>query len=265
VTGGFGDAITPLVMEISSQTMQRLHVKIYDPNNKRWEVPTSMSPAPDDPATPPTSTLYNYKYPNVGEKFYLTIMRASDGAVIFDTTGQTFSMFDQYLSLSTHLPDNYNIYGLGEHVTPFLKLQQRTYTLWNFDTATPPYLNLYGSHPFYLEVRPGGSAHGVFLRNSNGMDVILSDNSLTYNTIGGIFDLYFFMGPQPESVIRQYQEVIGSPHMPPYWGLGFHQCRYGYHSINDIQDVVENYAKNKIPLDTMWTDIDYMDQVGYYI
>ena len=53
----------------------------------------------------------------------------------------------------------------------------------------PPYIlpipNSDGSHPFYLEVRNGGLSHGVFLRNSDPMDVILSDNSLQYRVIGG--------------------------------------------------------------------------------
>ena len=42
-----------------------------------------------------------------------------------------------------------------------------------------------GAHPFYLDLRPPGNAHGVYLRNSNGMDVALADDSLTYNVIGG--------------------------------------------------------------------------------
>ena len=42
-----------------------------------------------------------------------------------------------------------------------------------------------GSHPFYLELRSSGNAHGVFMRNSNGMDVVLGTNSLRYNVIGG--------------------------------------------------------------------------------
>lgn len=79
----------------------------------------------------------------------------------------------------------------------------RAYTLWNYDVQTPKNVNLCeslhnaiqpfgisplpcvdGSHPFYLEMRKG-KAHGVFLRNSNGMDIILNDTSLTYRVIGG--------------------------------------------------------------------------------
>ena len=39
VTGRYGDLISPIVIEISAQDDARLHVKIYDPKNKRWEVP----------------------------------------------------------------------------------------------------------------------------------------------------------------------------------------------------------------------------------
>lgn len=35
--------------------------------------------------------------------------------------------------------------------------------------VSQPSVNLYGSHPFYMVLEDGGSAHGVFLLNSNAM------------------------------------------------------------------------------------------------
>ena len=35
-----GSPISPLTVELTQETNDRLHIKIYDPNNQRWEVPT---------------------------------------------------------------------------------------------------------------------------------------------------------------------------------------------------------------------------------
>ena len=32
--------ISPLTVEVTQETNDRLHIKIYDSSNKRWEVPT---------------------------------------------------------------------------------------------------------------------------------------------------------------------------------------------------------------------------------
>lgn len=40
LTGAAGSPISPLAVEVTQETNDRLHIKIYDPNNKRWEVPT---------------------------------------------------------------------------------------------------------------------------------------------------------------------------------------------------------------------------------
>lgn len=70
-----------------------------------------------------------------------------------------------------------------------------------------------------------GSASGIFLMNSNGMDIVLTETSLSFRAIGGILDLYFFPGPSPAAVLEQYTAVVGRPAMPPAWALGFHNCK----------------------------------------
>ena len=40
VGGAAGSPISPLTVELTQETNDRLHIKIYDPNNQRWEVPT---------------------------------------------------------------------------------------------------------------------------------------------------------------------------------------------------------------------------------
>lgn len=48
--------------------------------------------------------------------------------------------------------------------------------------------------------------------------------------------------------------------MQQYWAFGYHQCRWGYENWTVLQSVVDNFEKFAIPLETIWTDIDYMSQ-----
>lgn len=42
--------------------------------------------------------------------------------------------------------------------------------------------------------------------------------------------------------------VPGYPFMPPYWGLGFHLCRWGYSSSAITRQVVDNMTAAGFPL-----------------
>lgn len=173
---------------------------------------------------------------------------------------------EQYIEFSTVLPTEPTLYGLGERVDSLLlDADDKVYTMFNRDQGTPPHENLYGTHPMYMEMRQDTSgesnyAHGVFLFNSNAQSVQLQNGALTWKTIGGIVDLWFMLGPSPVEVIEQYSSVVGRPAMPPYWHLGFNQCRWGYKSIQETASVTYNYQRFNIPLDTQWNDIDIFDE-----
>ncbi|NXT52606.1 LYAG glucosidase, partial [Pluvianellus socialis] len=203
-------------------------------------------------------TLYGVRVNQ--EPFGLVVCRQHGGQVLLNTTVAPLFFADQFLQISTSLPSHF-ISGLGEHLTPLvLDTAWTRVTLWNRDVAPVPQVNLYGSHPFYLVMEDGGSAHGVFLLNSNAMDVLLQPSpALTWRTTGGILDFYIFLGPDPKSVVRQYLDVVGFPFMPPYWGLGFHLCRWGYSSTDITRQVVDNMTAARFPLDVQWNDLDYMD------
>ncbi|CAF4353764.1 unnamed protein product, partial [Adineta steineri] len=80
---------------------------------------------------------------------------------------------------------------------------------------------------------------------------------LTYRTIGGILDIFFFAGSTPEMVIRQYQSVIGKPYFPPYWAFGFQLCRYGYDTLDNMKAAMHRTLNASIPIDVHYGDIDY--------
>lgn len=194
--------------------------------------------------------------------FSFSVVRKSCGEVLFSTDSYPLVFEKQYLRIKTSLPPNANIYGLGEHTEPFrlpVEGKGTLRTLWSRDSyGIPRGTNLYGNHPIYLDHRPSGT-HGVFLLNSNGMDVKLNStthpktkkpiSTLEYNVIGGVLDFYVFAGPDPVAVAQQYALVAGLPAMMPYWGFGFHQCRYGYRDWIDVAEVVANYSIAKIPLE----------------
>lgn len=103
--------------------------------------------------------------------------------------------------------------------------------------------------------------HGVYLRNTHGQEVVLQHENVTWRTLGGTIDLYFFSGPSIDSVAKQYQHSItGLPGMQQYWTFGFHQCRWGYKNWTQLQEVIDNFRKFDLPLETIWADIDYMNQ-----
>jgi len=49
------------------------------------------------------------------------------------------------------------------------------------------------------------------------------------------------------------------PKLPPFWSLGWMQASYKWTDQQMVEDVVGNYTESKMPLDTLFLDIPYMN------
>ena len=257
--GPYGDDLPSLGLSVEFRGQSYVRVRIFDRLHSRWEVPEVLAFDPGAPFVAPTALDYDVALQE--NPFSLQVTRRADKEIIFDSSGSNLIFEDHYLRMSTRVANNPNIYGLGERVHNFrLDPNDKTYTIFTKDNGNTPDINLYGAYPMFMEFRQP-TAYGVFLLNSNAMDVSISSTQqlLTFETIGGILDFHIVSGPSPLDVIRQFSDVLGKPNMPSYWSLGWHQCRWGYRTVQDVQAVVSQYQTNNLPLDTMWNDIDYMN------
>lgn len=198
--------------------------------------------------------------------FGFAVTRKMTGTIIVDTRkvpGFTFS--EQFLQISIKLPSGADVFGIGENSHEQLKhdFQWRKWGLFTKDTR-PGYsaVNLYGMHPFYLCMEDDhGNSHGFFLLNSHAMEVVLQPDPkiISFKPIGGVLEMFIFLGPSPDEVVEQYTSIIGRSLMPPYWAMGFNLCRWGYKNVTYLRQVFDRNRVASIPQDVQFIDLDYMD------
>lgn len=257
------DPAEEVQIAISFETNTRVRVRITDVKSQRWEPNLELGP-PDSIC--PTNMKYSVGLDIDRLGFSVSRVNSSNKDVkLIDSTGIMASSFvyaDQYLQMSFKIHAVHG-YGLGEREEAFpLDLHDwKRMAYWAMDDVPRPSTNLYGVHNFFMGLSPDGTAFGMFLLNSNAMEVTITPlPSLTFRTIGGILDFFVFVGPTPNEVIAQYYQLIGYPPVPPYWSLGFQLCRYGYTGVEEVRETVERNRKAGIPQDVQWFDIDYMDK-----
>ncbi|CAN8101423.1 unnamed protein product [Discula destructiva] len=279
----YGNDVENLTLTVLYQDTGRLNVQIQPryigPENETWFVlPEALVPKPVSRgnASAESSDL-GISWTN-DPTFSFTVTRKSTNDTLFTTAGSKLVYEDQFIEFVSPLPENYNLYGLGEVIHGFRLGNNLTRTLFAADVGDNIDANIYGTHPVYLDTRyfqdgqyvanaTDTSAqytpytHGVYLRNAHSQEILLRAEGITWRTLGGTIDLYFYAGPSAADIIQTYQTTtVGLPAMQQYWAFGYNQCRWGYANWSQLQEVVDNFAKFEIPLETIWTDIDYMRQ-----
>lgn len=112
------------------------------------------------------SSLKLEMFSDKNENFNFKITRNNSNETIWDTdfkeqtSASSFKLKFMYTQIGSRLPTNHSIFGLGYHAGS-LNIEPGTrLALFARDSPTIENQNLYGAHPFYIEIR-NGKAHGV--------------------------------------------------------------------------------------------------------
>mgnify|MGYP003505612482 CR=1 FL=1 len=164
-------------------------------------------------------------------------------------------------SFSYEMDEKDIVWGLGENVRGMNK-RGHSYTSWcsdEFEHSEEKH-SLYGAHNFL--VIDGRKKIGVFVDNPGKVvfDVGSTDfNILKISIESNDYELYIFEGESVLSIVKEFRSLIGESYIPPRWALGIGQSRWGYGSEEDLLRVQSGYRNNRLPLDMLYLDIDYMD------
>ena len=165
------------------------------------------------------------------------------------------------------LPPGERILGAGESTAPLDRRGQRI-VYWNTDPPQPhgdDTRAMYVSLPFWLGQR-SGRCYGIFFDTVRRSDLDAGatwSDVLSFGADGGDLTYYVLAGPTPAKVLARYADITGHIPLPPRWSLGYGQSRWSYYPAEIVREVADGFRLRRIPCDSLWLDIDYMD--GYRV
>ena len=205
-----------------------------------------------------------------GEEFYFEIHTKDNPSDIYYTTkGMSLIYTEFYKSMRSRVYFD-RAFGLGERIGEFW-LSSGTYTVWNRgvgkqepDIGEPPGQNLYSSHPVYFAKRKyTNNFFAVYHHHSGPQDFVFRSTpdgtEVTTIRTTGRSNIFFLLSDSISNVVKNYYNLVGRPSLPPEWAFGWHQSRFGYNSTQALTNVYKGYQNIHLPLDAIWSDVDYMD------
>ncbi|KAL3640474.1 putative glucan 1,3-alpha-glucosidase [Castilleja foliolosa] len=199
----------------------------------------------------------------------------------------------QSISFDVSFYDADFVYGIPEHATSLALKPTRgpgiedsePYRLFNLDVFEYDHespFGLYGSIPFMISHGKSRGSSGFFWLNAAEMqiDVLgpgwnnessvlrLPSDQKRVDTLwmseAGVMDTFFFIGPGPKDVVKQYTTVTGTSALPQLFATAYHQCRWNYRDEEDVKNVDSKFDEHDIPYDVLWLDIEHTDGKKYF-
>lgn len=153
------------------------------------------------------------------------------------------------------------IYGLGESVRGINK-RGFLYKSWCSDDPdhNEEKNSLYGAHNFIII--SGKEKIGLFFDYPGQItyDAGFTNNSVLHIILETMdFYMYVITAKDEKEIVSEFRNLTGESYIPPLWAFGYGQSRWGYKNHEDLDEVLANYRREDIPIDSIYMDIDYMD------
>lgn len=83
---------------------------------------------------------------------------------------------------------------------------------------------------------------------------------------GGSLELFVFQTARgPKLISKKLSLITGFQRLPPWWSLGFHYSKWEKTSADRVRQYDTAFETNGFALDVLWMDIEYSDDVKYFI
>lgn len=82
-----------------------------------------------------------------------------------------------------------------------------------------------------------------------------NNGTLAYETISGRKTYQLVVGESWEEILENYTLLTGRQPMPPRWAFGNFASRFGYHSRQEVEETIEKFRNDSIPVDAVILDL----------
>lgn len=199
------------------------------------------------------------------------VLRTPENGLKFKQAG---GFNDYHIIQGLAKPANEKYVGFGEQGGINLIKNNTQVTYYNYDNmmynqvyghgAFEEREPLYHSDPFFIGInaRPGSPVYGIFIDNPSEVLVDVAHSKSTECDFGiryGDMDYYVIVGSTCADIIKSFSNIVGTARLIPRYALGYQQGCYGYEKRKDVEDVVNSYRRNNIPIDGIHIDVDLQD------
>lgn len=190
-----------------------------------------------------------------------------------DSLAHTVPLGPEAVAADFTFPGVAHAYGIPEHAD-LLTLKDTTgsdwpYRLYNvdiFEYETDSRMPMYGSIPLLVGLKPESSVGVLWLNSADTFVDVKKSASFSTHWMSetGVIDFVIFVGETPQDINYKYGKLAGNVMLPQLFALGYHQSRWNYNDQKDVLEITAKMDEHLIPFDTIWLDVEYLDQKKYF-